>query len=419
LPLVRRRSRAQTKTKPESSLELANTHVVGSRDTLKPSSDTAGKSLLPVMSTNQTKKFGVAAIKTPQVETMSGTALSSPLSTSQMSQLKRTRSRNNSESAALEGTGLSDQPLKKRPRPVNLSLSSRTLGNSFDAHMPSVGVDENPGSSLNDDSPSSRNSKNGTALRARSNPKSQMQSHTTTFAKLEMAGSILPTSHTVVRPEKPAKRTKLIVSDKKLPVKASEKPVVEPPAPDNSVTKPVANNRPSRSYSQSSQGLKKPEPRTDLSHADDATIFRQRSGSLSKAPSPIVPTVPTLQTPVQKRGLAPPSSLISSISPGATITVDAPFDTSSPAVAKNARNKKQPGHGINSQGISPVSLSSSEAWNSNRICQDSVLTYATSVDWPEVGIDKKGRVVRQIKAEREGVFRATGVLMGVRFVVGL
>jgi hypothetical protein len=54
------------------------------------------------------------------------------------------------------------------------------------------------------------------------------------------------------------------------------------------------------------------------------------------------------------------------------------------------------------------------------MCDGSVLGYASGEAWPGTSIDPVSKnVCRTIKAEREGVFRASGVLMGVRFVVGL
>lgn len=68
----------------------------------------------------------------------------------------------------------------------------------------------------------------------------------------------------------------------------------------------------------------------------------------------------------------------------------------------------------------------SSDWKPNDICQDSVLTYASVEQWNEVGKTDKGvywnaeraAICRGTPIEREGMFRASGVLMGVRFVIG-
>lgn len=54
------------------------------------------------------------------------------------------------------------------------------------------------------------------------------------------------------------------------------------------------------------------------------------------------------------------------------------------------------------------------------MCDGSVLGYATGEAFPGTSIDPVSKnVCRNIKAEREGVFRASTVLMGVRYVVGV
>jgi hypothetical protein len=60
-------------------------------------------------------------------------------------------------------------------------------------------------------------------------------------------------------------------------------------------------------------------------------------------------------------------------------------------------------------------------WVPNSICQDSHLTYGSdSARWEGVKWDaESAHYFRNIPREREGLFRASGVLFGVRFVVGL
>ena len=63
------------------------------------------------------------------------------------------------------------------------------------------------------------------------------------------------------------------------------------------------------------------------------------------------------------------------------------------------------------------------AWKPNSFCAHSVLSYATdemTAGWSEKEyVSSSGGVYRATKAEREGVFRASGILVGVRFVVGV
>jgi hypothetical protein len=60
-------------------------------------------------------------------------------------------------------------------------------------------------------------------------------------------------------------------------------------------------------------------------------------------------------------------------------------------------------------------------WAPNSICQDSMLTYGSeSARWEDMKWDdESAHFFRNIPFEREGLFRASGVLFGVRFVVGL
>jgi len=60
-------------------------------------------------------------------------------------------------------------------------------------------------------------------------------------------------------------------------------------------------------------------------------------------------------------------------------------------------------------------------WAPNSICRDSHLTYGSApADWEGIKLDaESGHYCRKISFEREGLFRASGVLFGVRFVVGL
>jgi hypothetical protein len=62
-------------------------------------------------------------------------------------------------------------------------------------------------------------------------------------------------------------------------------------------------------------------------------------------------------------------------------------------------------------------------WEPNSLCIDSVLSYATEnvvKSWSEWEyVSQSGCTYRGTKAEREAAFRASGVLMGVRFVLGV
>jgi hypothetical protein len=62
----------------------------------------------------------------------------------------------------------------------------------------------------------------------------------------------------------------------------------------------------------------------------------------------------------------------------------------------------------------------SSTWTPNTLCDDSVLTYAEAGHFP--GLDMHpatGLGVRKVAPERDGYFKAIGVLLGVRYVVGV
>lgn len=67
--------------------------------------------------------------------------------------------------------------------------------------------------------------------------------------------------------------------------------------------------------------------------------------------------------------------------------------------------------------------STDQAWQPNSLCTDSVLSYANEqtvkswLKWEYVS--QAGLVHRASNAEKEAVFRASGILMGVRFVLGV
>lgn len=407
---TRRQLRIKTTPKPAAS-------VSGSRKKLKTkgvqaenSTSVSGKNIVLLASAK-----AINENTTSTVEKLSaGKTVSESAPSKEMGKLKRTRSRNNPEPTA--SGALPEQPLAKKPRPANGSMTSPEMGDLFVAHKPSRGVDENLGASTTKNPRSSRianNNSSGSALGVRSNRKIEPKLNASVSLTVNEKGTTSETAHQGTGIEESVV-DRSVVSQTQISHKTratADRQAVKPaetagfPLPD-----PAAIIHRSRSYSQTSRGLTKPKPRMNLSHGDAAGVG-QRITSLSATSNS---AAPTLQTPVQEQGLGPTPLKDSSVSPGDTITVDTP----SPAVEKNARNKRQAGLSLVSQAVTP-NVASAETWIPNSICQNSVLTYATRADWSDVGIDKKGRVVRAIKAEREGIFRATGVLMGVRFVVGV
>jgi hypothetical protein len=245
-------------------------------------------------------------------------------------------------------------------------MSARELGSLFDAHKPPLGVDESLGASFIETSRSSRN------LRMR--------------------------------------------------------PVLEQvslePMSKNGLAKLVEHIHTSRRYSQSSQGMKTPDPRQEVFETKCDTTENQQYSAHTKvserrASMPNMSNKSKAASSLSRQKLSTTTPLQNlSSSPIESITVYPVPEIQSPVTVRDPQAKKA-AITDNLSTLSPH-VPSSQSWKPNAICQDSVLTYASNADWPDVKIDKKtGNMVRTIKAEREGIFRASGVLMGVRFMVGV
>ena len=119
---------------------------------------------------------------------------------------------------------------------------------------------------------------------------------------------------------------------------------------------------------------------------------------------------------------APPSTPKVSV-PNTSITFPTPAPASgpfAPTPASQSRSQVKRKAGDISSPSGDNIGTSTRFWNPTSMCDGSVLGYATGEAFPGTTIDPVSKnVCRIIKSEREGVFRASGVLMGVRFVVGL
>ena len=120
---------------------------------------------------------------------------------------------------------------------------------------------------------------------------------------------------------------------------------------------------------------------------------------------------------------APPQSPKLSILETSTSETPAPFAANlapikTPALQSSTRNKRSAAE-ISTPPMD-TGATSTRLWKPTTMCDGSVLGYGSGEAWPGTSIDAVSKnVCRTIKAEREGVFRASGVLLGVRFVVGL
>lgn len=110
------------------------------------------------------------------------------------------------------------------------------------------------------------------------------------------------------------------------------------------------------------------------------------------------------------------SETLTFTTPAKVATTPTPMKTlSSQSKARTKRKADEISSPSGNSGATP-----SRFWKPTTICDNSVLGYASGEAWPGTSVDPVSKnVCRTVKAEREGVFRASGVLMGVRFVVGL
>lgn len=313
-------------------------------------------------------------------------------------QPKRTRSESMSSVARSDISGTPNQPSRKKQRPASRSMSARELSNLFDAHEPSMEVDESLGISFIDASRSSRNPKMKLPGGVKSKNKQIHGLSYRTDMEASTEGDHLS-------------RLSIKASMSKMPLERSLR------IDSNSMIGKPLNMLRSRSYRQSSHGRKAPNAKMAMSntigkqpersHPPEAP-FSSRSAPTFKISEEYKTPPPSSQMPL---GIVSEKNV--SVLHNESITVDTALK--SQALPQNERVTE-----ADSIPRSSSSLALSPSWKPNATCQNSVLAYACSPDWPDVQVDKKsGSVVRSIRAEREGVFRASGVLMGVRFVLGV
>jgi hypothetical protein len=104
-----------------------------------------------------------------------------------------------------------------------------------------------------------------------------------------------------------------------------------------------------------------------------------------------------------------------------------PMSSTTPSGSASTTAKVTPTGTLNAKLKEPAlptpSAYADLAWKPNSIFTNSVLTYATAEmakAWSEKEyISTSGLAKRTTKTERDAVFRANGILMGVRFVLGV
>ena len=199
-----------------------------------------------------------------------------------------------------------------------------------------------------------------------------------------------------------------------------------------------SSERSQRSYSVDTGGKKIPVPKsgllaavTSMNNAEGppdtptaAAPRRQPPASISQKRLPTLAIAPRHDRSSTAINRPHTSVMFPKMSTSESLTFRAPTETATasrsfntPATESQAKMKRKVDEVSGVSGN--VSGPPSRVWKPNSLCNNSVLTYANEA-FPGTVLDASSkRVHRIIKAEREGVFRASGVLMGVRFVVGL
>jgi len=180
-----------------------------------------------------------------------------------------------------------------------------------------------------------------------------------------------------------------------------------------------------RGFAQTSEGAKAPLPKTGMAKPGKPTLN-------TLAPAVIRPSTPSTRRPslslLIPRGL---SESASSSSRSASTPLSSGTSKGNLAErlgkveSRSKRQKISPSSTETTPALSQLTIPDFDAsipykrWAPNSICEDSILTYAKTADWPDTKRDAIiGRPTRRTNQEREGVFRATGILVGVRYLVG-
>jgi hypothetical protein len=217
-----------------------------------------------------------------------------------------------------------------------------------------------------------------------------------------------------------------VSSEQDLTLPKGKENVNEPAARFSTATKPnlainpgMSDARSFRSYNTTSQGMKTP-----------IAVIRTRSSGITvkdntwTGGSTVMEGVPTANEQVLQKAtkllkparsaLLPPLNL----GPMSSTTPSGSASSTATATATGTCNAK-----LKEPALPTPSASADLAWKPNSIFTNSVLTYATAEmteGWSKKEyISTSGLAKRTTKTERDAVFRANGILMGVRFVLGV
>jgi hypothetical protein len=346
--------------------------------------------------------------------------------------------------------GAMEKVFSKPTRTRNATgVGARELQSLLEPHKPSMGVDSSFGDSFTQPRGAARPSRNPSdKLQI---PQTQIQSDTgvtdqgdpklTLVDPISLEATVEGSILTVKRRMSNVKEFKTSPQEQATPTKASpdstlhaptstkeignnseRSPLMTRPSDTVAIQSIATSRRQSRSYSQNPQNMKKPSPGSSLAANEviEQQIVEQEPTGVLQAGSIGRPLNTTLLEEI--RLSSTPSRRRSSVGTNPLII---PTPTAMPVGKGPITDLKAEAKKEVVETPSPVAASDSlvppsPTWKPNELSQDSVLTYAGGEAWPGLSVyPSSGNVCRSIRAEREGVFRASGVLMGVRFVIGL
>ncbi|KAL2071320.1 hypothetical protein VTL71DRAFT_12555 [Oculimacula yallundae] len=195
-----------------------------------------------------------------------------------------------------------------------------------------------------------------------------------------------------------------------------------------------------RTYSESSTGFKTPTPRSAplaLAQFPDPPRTRASTRALQDSHDSSAIMMPSMIEFTPQKNMTPGNRILNDMSSSPTISSPSqetsnflhqeyPFD--SPTSSRALRSSKKSSTSIvsdltQSSKQRHLKSESKQPWKPSSICQESVLSYVdetNSEGLPGLMYDKStGKMCRSTRLEREGIFRTSGILMGVRYVFGL
>ncbi|KAH8601691.1 hypothetical protein B0O99DRAFT_198695 [Bisporella sp. PMI_857] len=316
-----------------------------------------------------------------------------------------------------------EQPVKRK-RPTHRSMSARELGALFEPHRAYMGVDESLGTSFREDGRSLRraSTRDPFIISGRGDQSMLRELMTTPNAQHENQPSTINSNHMTMPDNIRNEILAPIPHEKK-----SVNKLVSHASHDACASNPISYflDITPRRYNQTAEGSNTPLSKDGLKMTKASSSRPTRA--LTTNGTITVSKPRQARSSLSNPGHRLPSPSRLSGEAESTIIVSPAVEPECGGHSSLARlmpskssESLGPTAGTPGNAFATRNLESPREWKPNSLCDDSVVGYLHTPDWPDTELDPTaGRPVRAIRQEREGVFRASGVLMGVRFVVGI